>query len=637
MNNKLKLFLMFALSISLTGCEDNSMVFDSEMYESEQEINTHFHSDVKKYSSSNVQLDNSIKDFYFNQTSQITKEDITYGEIYVNGNKKESIDATYSGFDDAYLMFYGANKARVVSRANGYALTLPTNTIIKPNFDASEYRAQYETLDYKLTVSIENENPYGNWKTYHNEWLTKYLVADGEVTKEHSIKLFFRENKLSYTRDPIIKTDLLANNEVELISILINDNENVEMPYYNIAIIKQPKEIKHFTLMVMKSKKDMSTEFDNIISSYSKFSAHGKVQNKKDFELKVPTYWSKETQKYYKKMLEQKYTDWGVFNRSMNTDNSSTKRISEMNQQFESWFDYKMDIMPTYTHIGEVDDTEGFPLQAANYLAGGNGFNDKPVIQFTMQFTVNNNSALYGYTPMYDIIRGHYDEYFKELALQMKEYGKPILFRLNNEMNSDWVSYCAMVTLLDPDIFVMTWERMAKIFVENGANNVMFIFNPTHKTYPYCSWGEDLCYLPSLKYVHFLGLTAYEYNNYESNESFASLYRNLYDKNSPQWDKYPAIISEFGCGSGGNYEPSIGSQLYRNAKSQAIWVEQMFYALNYFRDEPFIDQIKGAIWFNANDEVGSYVKNMLVIDDVHTPHTIQAFKQGLAETKKIKE
>ena len=38
MNNKLKLFLMFALSISLTGCEDNSMVFDSEMYESEQEI-----------------------------------------------------------------------------------------------------------------------------------------------------------------------------------------------------------------------------------------------------------------------------------------------------------------------------------------------------------------------------------------------------------------------------------------------------------------------------------------------------------------------------------------------------------------------------------------------------------------------
>ena len=637
MNNKIKLFLMCALAISLTSCDDDSLVFDKSMYESEnQNEENDYHKEVKDYITDKTTLESTIKDFYFNESSQINKNDITYGEIYVNGNKKESVDATYSGFDDAYYMFYGASKARVISRANGYALTLPTNTIIKPNFDQSEYRAQYETLDYKLTVSIENSNPYGSWKTYHNEWLTKYLVADGEVTKEHSIKLFFKENNLSYTRDPIIKTDLLANNEVELISILINDNQNIEMPYYNIAIIKQPKEVKHFTLMVMKSKKDMSSEFDSIVSSLSKFSSHGKTQNKKDFDLKVPTYWSKETQKYYKKMMEQKYTDWGVFNRSMTASNSSTKKIRELNEQFETWFDYDFDIMPTYTHIGFPKDTESFPVAAANSLAGGDGFNGKPVIQFTMQFTVNNNSALYGYTPMYDIIRGNYDEYFKELASDIKEYGKPVLFRLNNEMNSDWVSYCGMVTLLDPDIFIMTWERMAKILIEEGVNNVMYIFNPTHKTYPYCSWGEDLCYLPSLQYVHFLGLTAYEYNNYESNESFASLYRNLYDKNSPQWDKYPAIISEFGCGSGGNYEPSIGSTLYRNAKSQAIWVEQMFYALNYFRDEPFINQIKGAIWFNANDEVGQYVKNMLVIDDTHTPLTIQAFKQGLSETKKIK-
>ena len=63
----------------------------------------------------------------------------------------------------------------------------------------------------------------------------------------------------------------------------------------------------------------------------------GKYQ--KDFDLKVPTYWSKETQKYYKKMMEQKYTDWGVFNRSMNANNSSTKKIRELNEQFETWFD----------------------------------------------------------------------------------------------------------------------------------------------------------------------------------------------------------------------------------------------------------------------------------------------------------
>jgi aspartate/tyrosine/aromatic aminotransferase len=72
----------------------------------------------------------------------------------------------------------------------------------------------------------------------------------------------------------------------------------------------------------------------------------------------------------------------------------------------------------------------------------------------------------------------------------------------------------------------MTWERMASIFKEVGADNILYIFNPTGKTFPYCNWGEDLCFLPSLEYVQILGLTYYEYNNYfdEDPRSFFELY-----------------------------------------------------------------------------------------------------------------
>lgn len=61
---------------------------------------------------------------------------------------------------------------------------------------------------------------------------------------------------------------------------------------------------------------------------------------------------------------------------------------------------------------------------------------------------------------MFDVLRGKFDDFFASLARDVKSYEQPVLFRLNNEMNTDWTSYCGMVTLLDPDIFIMTWAKI---------------------------------------------------------------------------------------------------------------------------------------------------------------------------------
>ena len=63
----------------------------------------------------------------------------------------------------------------------------------------------------------------------------------------------------------------------------------------------------------------------------------------------------------------------------------------------------------------------------------------------------------------------------------------------------------------------------------------------------------------------------------------------------------------------------------------------MFDLLNYSRkDYPFLDQIKGAIWFNANDDVGNKTQNLLIIDMDNTPTTIEMFAYGLQCTAEIK-
>lgn len=582
----------------------------------------------------------NLMDVFSDKINKMDATTVDRKEVYLNGKKtKGPVHVTSN--DDAYYIFYQENLARVISLANGYAFTLPHAQFLQLDLFATLYRVRYLMDVYTLTVSMEHSNPYPEWKVYHDEWIMRYLTSEAAPNGVKDVDLYFTSNQLRYSQEPKYTYDLLPGYEVELVSVEILEHENIEKPYYHIAIIKTKEEIKNFVMLVMKAKMPMQKEFENIIASFVFFNQPYKIGTLKKpakFELKVPEYLSEETKKYYAKLCHQNVVDWGIFIHSLQIDGSNDAIIAHKTKQFENQenMDYTFDLMPTYTHIGSYENPKSFPTQTALKFAGGNGFNGKPILQFTLQFTTSNNVGLHGYTPMFDILRGKYDSYFKTLAKDMKAYQKPILFRVNNEMNSDWVSYCGQVTLLDPDIFVMTYERMARILKAEGCDNLLYIFNPTAKTYPFCSWGEDLCYLPTLEFVQIIGLTYYEYNNYLNGEaaiSFHDLYLWLYQKNCPMWQDYPAIISEFACGAGGVFPEG---ELYRNSGTQAQWVKEMFQLFNSSEKEDFIKQIKGAVWFNANDYYQYDIKNLLVLDPVNNAQTIHEFKEGLAVQKKQK-
>ena len=150
-----------------------------------------------------------------------------------------------------------------------------------------------------------------------------------------------------------------------------------------------------------------------------------------------------------------------------------------------------------------------------------------------------------------------------------------------------------------------------------------------------------LNFMPGEDYVQMLGLTSYEMgNDAENYRSFYDHYTELYQRNTPYFDQYPAIISEFAAGSGGEVMMNYDTNQYeatepmRNKDLQAKWVQEMF---TYFNAEdksqyPFVKNIKAAIWFSTNDVVvlndETKITNYLKLDDALIG-TLAAFKEGL--------
>ncbi len=544
------------------------------------------------------------------------------------------------------------------------------------------------------------------WYIYVNEWAVRHLINPAYY--ENNGLTLLNDYKFEVTpvdpakgtsdgerAYPTVKNGDLETRpgyEIYRFDIQIDDVENgeVERPFYNIGLIHEVNDVKNFGLFVMKSKSNKADVMDKIVMSYKKLTPKGVSRNY--FENKDPVQepkWNEETKAFFNQFMTQTTKSWGVFSYSMpgdddrytyregsdepelvqgSLDPTNYNYIQHLNWSKDikkfieetAWGGKKYDVYMTYTHLGSGaikedpkclhyadgydDSRHHFPLEMAKELAGGNGVNGKPVLEFTYQYTTNNNLVDQEITPMFDIMRGKYDKYFERLARDIKAYAKPVMFRLNNEMNTDWTSYSGIMNLLDPDIFTMTWQRLYNIFLEQGCDNVIWVWNPIADSCPYSGWGEDLCYFPGFDYVQLLGGTNYEANNDRDKfETFKQRYESLYNKNKAYFEKWGMIIGEFACGSGGNASGALG----RNRDLQAEWVKGMFDELNAENPAPYAQQIKGLIWFNCNDYSGSQITNRYKFADIEggtgynkgetytdLEPTWQAFQKGFADAAK---
>lgn len=539
-----------------------------------------------------------------------------YGEgdfVYVN-NVKHSEPIKLNGDEDIKIVSKSNGTTTLQNISDKYNVEFPGNF----TFDFSQSKDFIIAKNNDLSVHISKErSPYEDTFWYIEYYQNRFYTNDNFLVQND---ITLHENR--YTE---------INGKKTLILSLTKHLDVLDDLTYTYAFIQTNSQ--YYTRFMFKSTDSFSIEYQNIymniLNSYTETTESGiketliyyanKASKKLlNIEELIPNTeskyflnmhpiknknWDEKTLALYNTFLNSKDLKWGIF-----TENITTTAIDEKIPELEGYLNYEFDIILMYNHLGNP-----LPLETMRKMRD----KDK-IIELTVQTCANNNTKLFDYTPMFDIIEGKKDEQIRTLAKEIKEFGNPVLFRLNNEMNSDWTSYSGIITLSDPEIYKQVWHRIYDIFEEENVTNCIWIFNPNDNNYPPSKWNNFLSYYPGNEYVHMIGITGYNTGTYyaeqngETWKSFKTIYDEINNKYKDLFGEFPWIITEFASSSiGGN---------------KANWIEDMFKYINNYPN------IKAAVWFSAADYDPSFpgtskVSRPYWLDE--TKETLDAFKKGL--------
>ncbi len=302
--------------------------------------------------------------------------------------------------------------------------------------------------------------------------------------------------------------------------------------------------------------------FANSVKMTVSFPKKGK--GPESFTPVLPDGWSEETRETYERLAGADRAYFGAFSKDLG--------------ELEDKLGRRLPMAMTYFHIEEP-----LPLERLQEWYG-----QGKLTELTLQLTATNNVELANApSPLIQVLSGGYDGKLLEIAGDLKAFGHPVLFRLNNEMNSDWTSYSGVVNLADPELYTQAWRYIYEFFLKNGVDNTIWIFNPNDLDFPAADWNRWLSYYPGDGYVQMLGVTGYNTGTYyadvtkEKWRSFREIYDGMEKKYKPYFGSFPWIITEFGSSS-------IGGD-------KAAWMEDMFERL------PDYENIKAAVWFDYAD------------------------------------
>jgi len=340
----------------------------------------------------------------------------------------------------------------------------------------------------------------------------------------------------------------------------------------------------------------------NIEDSFRNFSPFGQAFYDVDFYPVLPERWSDETQQLYNLFLDPDTFLWGIFVRRVVTEG-----IFYEIPNMEEIIGLPFEIILAYAHLPSEFPTDFMELTRQQGR----------IVQMTYQVTDSNNQQLYYESPLLRLIRDGDCPRIRAFARDAAEWGHPFLFRLNNEMNTDWVSYGATANLLDPDLFILSWRIIYNIFREEGVDNAIWIWNPQDRDYPPAGWNNYLAYYPGNEYVHMFGITGYNTGTHYADihgemwREFRFIYDNIVATYAGKFDAFPWIITEFASSSvGGNKE---------------LWIDNMFDNLHRF------PMIRAAVWFSYADWDFRYAEGEVAARPYwlnETPETLEAFRRG---------
>jgi hypothetical protein len=138
-----------------------------------------------------------------------------------------------------------------------------------------------------------------------------------------------------------------------------------------------------------------------------------------------------------------------------------------------------------------------------------------------------------------DILDGSSDDLIARAARNLRKLGRPTLLRWAWEMNGNWYEWGGANNNQSPGDFVKCWQRLHRIFAEQGADNVSWVFSVNWNSRPDVSWNQYADYYPGDRYVDWVGSDGYNLHR----ESPDTLFRPIYDEFAT---RKPIMISEVG-------------------------------------------------------------------------------------------
>jgi hypothetical protein len=103
-----------------------------------------------------------------------------------------------------------------------------------------------------------------------------------------------------------------------------------------------------------------------------------------------------------------------------------------------------------------------------------------------------------------DIANGYYDTYIRSWAREVAKIDRPLFLRLGHEMNDPY-RYPWGPQNNKPEDFVAMWRHVHRIFIDEKAVNVLWIWSP-HSAHGYFEF-----YFPGEAYVDWVGVGALNY------------------------------------------------------------------------------------------------------------------------------
>jgi hypothetical protein len=182
-----------------------------------------------------------------------------------------------------------------------------------------------------------------------------------------------------------------------------------------------------------------------------------------------------------------------------------------------------------------------------------------------------------------DVIAGAYDEYIREFAEQVREWGHPFFLRFDQEMNGFWFPWNEGVNGNKSGEFVAAWRHVHDIFTEVGATNASWVWCPnvdfTGKLTPLKSQ------YPGAAYVDWTCLDGFNWGETPNSKgwmSFEGIFRSTYNRVLKIAPEKPMLIAEVASEERGG--------------SKARWIRNTLRAI-----PTRFPRIGGVIWFEEND------------------------------------